>query len=114
MKDSEAHSLKGQYHGNNEVNTEKKVWTITTNTGFIFKKPHPLNKHIIRIILQNYHDKKLFPSKKNNSFHLPSLENSIYNELSGISSVLFNMASSITIIRSTENVIAIVFTNAHI
>lgn len=25
VKDSEAHSLKGQYHGNNEVNTEKKV-----------------------------------------------------------------------------------------
>lgn len=79
---------------------------------FFFLKPHP-NKHIIRIILQNYHDKKLSPSKKNNSFHLPSLENPIYNELSCISSVLFNMASSIAAIRSTENFIAIVFTNAH-
>lgn len=55
--------------------------------------PAPI--HIIGIILQNYHDKKLLPSKKNNSFHLPSLENPIYNELSCISSVLFNMASSI-------------------
>lgn len=73
----------------------------------------PANKHIIRIILQNYHDKKLFPSKKNNSSHLLSLENPIYNELSGISSILFNMASSITAIRSIENFIDIVFTNTH-
>lgn len=94
--------------------TQKRKYEQLQPIQDFFKKPHPLNKHIIRIILQNYHDKKLFPSKKNNSFHLPSLENSIYNELSGISSVLFNMASSITIIRSTENVIAIVFTNAHI
>lgn len=58
-------------------------------------KSHIPKEHIIGIILQNYHDKKLFPSKKNNSFHLPSLENPIYNELSCISSVLFHMASSI-------------------
>lgn len=54
----------------------------------IFRSYIPPNEHIIGIILQNY-DKKLFPSKKNNSFHLPSLENPIYNELSCISPVLW-------------------------
>lgn len=55
----------------------------------IFKSHIPPNEHVIGIILQNYHDKKLFPSKKNNSFHLPSLENPIYNQLSSLSSVLW-------------------------
>lgn len=30
----------------------------------IFLKPYPPDKHIIGIILQNYCDKKLFPSKE--------------------------------------------------
>lgn len=58
----------------------------------IFKSHILPNEHVIGIILQNYHDKKLFPSKKNNSFHLPSLENPIYN--SKLSSLISIMASS--------------------
>lgn len=47
---------------------------------FVLKATTPPPKQSIRIILQNYHDKKLFPSKKNNSFCLQSLENPIYNK----------------------------------
>lgn len=92
--------------------TQKRRYEQLQPIQDFFKAISP-RKHIIRIILQNCHDKKLFPSKKNNYFHLPSLENPIYNELSGISLILFNTASSITAIISLENFIAIVFTNAH-